>query len=324
MFSIEEVRQLIENEIKNIVLNRGPRSLYDPISYTLSAGGKRIRPVLALLSYNLFSDSIGVAVKPAIGLEIFHNFTLLHDDIMDRAELRRGKPAVHKKWNENSAILSGDVMQILAYEYLTMAPARHLPEVLRIFSNTAREVCEGQQYDMDFEKRNDVTTEEYLRMIELKTAVLLGASSQIGAIIGGASGEDADRMYTFGLNLGLAFQLQDDLLDTFGDATKTGKSIGGDITGNKKTWLYLTALEKATSEQKKQLLELYKQDAADPAGKTDTVRAIFETLEVPRLAKNLIGSFSGKAINNLKKLPVDTSRKEVLGGLTKFLLGRDY
>ena len=272
MLTVQQAIQLIEEELIKIPLSREPKGLYAPISYTLEGGGQRIRPLLTLLSGALFTTQIEPCIKPAIGLEVFHNFTLLHDDIMDKAPIRRGRPTVHLEWDENTAILSGDVMQILAYEYLCTSPAQYLGRILEVFNQTAREVCEGQQYDMDFENRKNVPVSDYLEMIRLKTAVLIAASTQIGALIGGAGKEDVERMYQFGINLGLAFQLQDDYLDSFGSEEKFGKTIGGDIVANKKTMLYITALERANAKEKQELESLYSGTSQDNDEKIDAAR----------------------------------------------------
>src|ERR1035437_2649996 len=225
MKSFDEITQLITSELEQINWNKEPKGLYEPIGYVLSLGGKRIRPALTLMACNLFSDDVQPAVDSALGLEIFHNFTLLHDDIMDRADVRRGQLTVHKKWNDNTAILSGDVMQIASYQYIAKTPEKYLKQTLDLFSQTAAEICEGQQYDVDFEKRENVTGDEYLEMIRLKTAVLLGCSLKTGAWIGGAGEEDAKNLYDFGINIGLAFQLKDDILDVYGDESTFGKKI---------------------------------------------------------------------------------------------------
>ncbi|PLX19439.1 MAG: isoprenyl synthetase, partial [Marinilabiliales bacterium] len=263
MYNLKELQDLINKKISNEKIGREPFSLYDPIKYTLESGGKRIRPVLVLMTCNLFSDKIEHALRPAIGLEIFHNFTLLHDDIMDHADIRRGNPTVHKKWNENAAILSGDAMFIKAYEYFLDCQSTNFREILKIFNSTALEVCEGQQYDMEFEEKAIVTEAEYLRMIELKTSVLLAAALKIGALLGGANEKDADLLYQFGLNIGLAFQLQDDYLDVYGDVKVFGKKIGGDIVANKKTFMLIKAQEMARGEIKEQLNQLLNEQDFD-------------------------------------------------------------
>jgi geranylgeranyl diphosphate synthase type II len=243
MYSLDFIQQRISSAFADARFLHEPIKLYEPISYTLDQGGKRIRPVLVLLACDLFGGDIEKAVFPAMGLEIFHNFTLLHDDIMDNAPLRRGQETVHKKWNDNTAILSGDTMFVLAYEYVAKTDAALLPEVLRLFNDTARKVCEGQQYDMNFETQEKVTIEQYKMMIRLKTAVLIACSLKLGAIIARAEPAEANKLYDFGIELGLAFQLQDDYLDTFGDVAIFGKEIGGDIITHKKTFLFLKAIE---------------------------------------------------------------------------------
>ena len=234
MNSIEQITKIIDAEIAKINWTREPHGLYEPIAYVLSLGGKRVRPALVLAGCEMFSGDVNDAIAPALGIEIFHNFTLLHDDIMDKADIRRGKPTVHKKWNDNTAILSGDVMQIVAYQYIAKTKTEHLKEVIDLFSAMATEICEGQQLDMNFETRTDVSADEYLEMIRLKTAVLLGAALKIGAIIGNASETDQNLLYDFGVNLGLAFQLKDDLLDVYGNSATFGKKIGGDISNQGK------------------------------------------------------------------------------------------
>ena len=246
---------------------RTPQGLYDPVSYTLSMGGKRIRPVLMLMSYNLYQEEVTRLYGPATGIEVYHNYTLLHDDLMDRADRRRGKETVHKVWNDNTAILSGDAMLVLAYQFMAQCPADYLKEVMDLFSLTALEICEGQQMDMDFELRKDVKEEEYLEMIRLKTAVLLATSLKIGARLGGSSLEDAERLYDFGMNLGVAFQLKDDLLDVYGDTAVFGKNIGGDILCNKKTYLLIKAFEHADEGQLGQLNAWVDAQSFDPAEK---------------------------------------------------------
>ena len=250
MLSFNEILEKVEHEISQLSFEYPPKSLYDPIEYILSLGGKRIRPALALMACNLYKENIDNVINPALGVEVFHNFTLLHDDLMDKADKRRNKPTVHKVWNDNTAILSGDAMLIAAYQLIGKTEPDYLKEVFDLFTETALEICGGQQYDMEFESRMDVTEPEYIEMIRLKTAVLLACSLKIGAITGGASKEDAANLYDFGINIGLAFQLQDDLLDVYGDTATFGKNIGGDITCNKKTFLLIHAFELASPEQK--------------------------------------------------------------------------
>ena len=251
MYSFEQILQIVESHIERIKYNRRPQSLYLPVQYILSLGGKRIRPALMLMACNLYSEVVEKALQPAIGMEIFHNFTLLHDDLMDEADKRRNQLTVHKKWNANTAILSGDAMLILAYQLIGDTELPLLKNILEVFTATALEICEGQQYDMDFEQRVEVSEEEYIEMIRLKTAVLIACCLKSGALIGGASLVDANKLYQSGIYTGLAFQLQDDLLDTFGDSQTFGKNIGGDILCNKKTFLHIQMMKRASDTQKK-------------------------------------------------------------------------
>ena len=257
MKDLSQIAEIIEAEINNTSYLKDPENLYSPIEYTMEFGGKRIRPILLLISYQLFNDNIERAFSPAKAIEIFHNFTLLHDDIMDKAPLRRGKITVHKKWNNNIAILSGDVMMIHAYKLLTQVESKYLKTILNIFNKAAIEVCEGQQWDMDFESTDDVLLIDYMKMIEFKTAVLLAASLKIGAVLADANDKDQNHLYEFGLNMGIAFQLKDDLLDVFGTSKLFGKKIGGDILANKKTFLYLKALQISDISTKLKLKKLY-------------------------------------------------------------------
>lgn len=288
-----------------------PEELYQPISYILKLGGKRLRPVMALMACNLFKDKIDHAVNPAIAIEIFHNFTLLHDDIMDKAPMRRGNPTVHHKWNENIAILSGDAMNILAYQYLCDTKPEYLPQLLEIFSQTALEICEGQQMDMNFESRNDVSLNEYLEMIRLKTAVLLASSLKIGAICGEASESSRKLLYKFGLNLGLAFQIQDDLLDAFGNEEEFGKSIGGDIVAGKKTFLYLKALEIANAEQRQELSSIYNDHSLESANKIDKVLDIMKSVGVKQIAEETVARYTDTAMKSLSEVMAVNSTKEL-------------
>ena len=273
------------------------------------------------MSCNLFSDKIEKAFKPAIGLEIFHNFTLLHDDIMDKADLRRNKPTVHKKWNDNVAILSGDAMMIKAYEFFFDLEPELLSGVLPVFNKTALQVCEGQQYDMNFETRNDVSTEEYMHMIELKTAVLLAGSLKIGALIGGADEKDTEALYQFGINLGIAFQLQDDYLDVYGDVNTFGKQIGGDIASNKKTFMLLSALEKATGDTKNKLQKLLQQKN-EAETKIKEVTDIYNQLHIPEIVKERLTYFQEKAMAYLDSVKVSEEKKKILKEISLNLLER--
>ncbi len=257
MFTLSEIDNIVKKGVSSLNFKIEPKELYEPIEYMLSIGGKRLRPKMCIMGYNLFANEIDKAIlNPALALEVFHGFTLIHDDIMDKADLRRGQQTVHNKWNNNIAILSGDVMSIKAYELLSSAPAEYLPAALSLFSKTAAEVCEGQQYDMNFESLPIIVMDDYIKMIGLKTAALMACSIGMGAIIGGADKKIADALYKFGYELGIAFQIQDDYLDTFGDSSIFGKSIGGDILNNKKTWLLVESIKRATGEDKVELERL--------------------------------------------------------------------
>ncbi len=323
MKTFNEISQIISFDLEKINWNKEPIGLYEPIGYVLSLGGKRIRPALTLMACNLFSEDVQPAVNTAIGLEIFHNFTLLHDDIMDRADVRRGKPTVHKKWNDNTAILSGDVMQITAYQFIAKTPETHLKFVLDLFSQTAAEICEGQQYDVDFENRDVVKAEEYLEMIRLKTAVLLGCALKCGALIGGAGEEDAQNLYDFGINIGLAFQMKDDLLDVYGDESTFGKKIGGDILCNKKTYLLIHALELAAGNDASELefwLENGDKNRSDE--KIKAITSLYNKLGVKQICEDKMLFFYTKAIANLEKVTVSTNNKQELRNLAEKLMSR--
>jgi geranylgeranyl diphosphate synthase, type II len=323
MLSFYQCSEVIENELRNLRLNTEPRELYDPIRYILSIGGKRIRPGLLLMGNNLFSDSVDAAINPAIAIEIFHNFTLLHDDIMDNAIVRRNKPTVHEKWNKNIALLSGDSMLIKAYEYMSKSDPSIVGSVLNVFNKTAIEVCEGQQYDMNFEERQEVSIEEYLRMIELKTSVLIGASLKIGAITGKASNTDADNLYDFGKNLGLAFQLQDDLLDVYANPDTFGKNNGGDIVSNKKTYLLINALNLASVEIKKELNEWLQKKDFNKEEKIKAVTNIFDMLGIEKLTREKTYEYFQKAFISLDKIEVEEKRKHLLKEVAEKLMGRN-
>lgn len=322
MYRFNDLQAIIERSFVELQLPSEPRSLYEPISYTLSLGGKRIRPILCLMSANLFSDIIDKAVKPAMALEIFHNFTLIHDDIMDNADVRRGKPTVFKKWNTNVAILSGDAALIVAYKYLSQTEGQYLPEVLKVFNNTALQVCDGQQFDMDFEKLHVVTEDDYLKMIELKTSVLLAAATKIGAICGGAPMADAEHLYSFGKYLGIAFQLQDDLLDTYGDPKVFGKAIGGDIIENKKTFLMINALKLASPASQATLQGLIKNSEMERDEKIAAVKAIFDEANVKEITERKVNEYYEKAKAELEKVAVRSERKEALYKLADKVMGR--
>ncbi|MEI8084701.1 MAG: polyprenyl synthetase family protein [Paludibacter sp.] len=324
MKTFKEISQIITTELEQINWNKEPRGLYEPIGYVLSMGGKRIRPVLTLMACNLFSDDVQPAVNSALGLEIFHNFTLLHDDIMDKADVRRGQPTVHKKWDDNTAILSGDVMQISAYQFMTQTPVNQLKRSLDLFSQTAAEICEGQQYDVEFEYRDRVEADEYLEMIRLKTAVLLGASLQIGAWIGGAGEEDAQLLYDFGINIGLAFQLKDDLLDVYGDEATFGKKIGGDILCNKKTYMLIHALERADGKAAEELHDwLEVSDAKQSDKKILAVTSLYNKLGVKQICEDKMQFFYSKAVANLENVSVLENKKQELRNIADKLMFRN-
>ena len=297
-----------------------PASLYEPGTYFLNIGGKRIRPVLCLMANELFDTITPDAWHVATAIELFHNFTLIHDDMMDKAPLRRGLPTVHTKYGDSTALLAGDVMLIVAYEYLNKINPPYLQRIIGIFNQTAKQVCEGQQLDMDFEKQNDVQPDDYLHMIELKTSVLLAASLEMGAILGGASARNCQHMYELGRNLGIAFQIQDDYLDAFGDPEKFGKDVGGDIRQNKKTFLLLHALHHANTAQRAELQQLMQSNAAD---KVEKVLAIYRTCNVDSWAKDFKEKYVTKALQHLEDVAVVSSRKKSLQELTDYLISRD-
>jgi geranylgeranyl diphosphate synthase type II len=322
MIAREVFQEKINSALEKMSFPIMPEELYEPIRYTLSMGGKRMRPQLTLMACSLYSDEIQLAVHPALGIEIFHNFTLLHDDIMDEAPLRRGKATVHTKWNSNIAILSGDVMFVEACRLMSKAPDHALRDVLDVFYKAAVEVCEGQQYDMNFELRSDVTLNEYLEMIRLKTAVLLGAALQIGALCGGALEDDAAHLYAFGCSLGVAFQLMDDILDVYGDPLKFGKQVGGDILANKKTFLSLKAFEKAKGDKVLELKSLFStREQTDE--KVARVTAIFDDLGIRKDAEAQRDAYYQKAISELNALRADESKKEIFYDFAAKLMQRE-
>jgi geranylgeranyl diphosphate synthase type II len=323
MYSQPELKELVERTIVNLSYNDEADKLTTPIKYILSIGGKRIRPVIALMSCNLFSDQIDDAILPAAGIEVFHNFTLVHDDIMDSASVRRNLPTVHAKWNTNQAILSGDVMAFIANDCILQTPADLLVKVFKEFNKAAIEVCVGQQLDMDFEKVSFISNDEYLRMIELKTAVLLAASSKIGAIIGKASDRDSDLLYEFGKHLGLAFQIQDDLLDVYGNVNVFGKASGGDIVTNKKTFLLIKALELATGPTLKKLQELISAKEFEPEQKIETVKEIFDQLQIKSLTESLANEYITMSLSKLEKVGAVKERKKELYQIATSMIGRN-
>jgi geranylgeranyl diphosphate synthase type II len=308
MRSFPELHEIIEKELADLYYPSTPKNLYDPIKYVLNIGGKRIRPILMLLSHQLFSEDIEKSLKAALGIEVFHNFTLLHDDIMDKAPLRRGLKTVHEKWDNNTAILSGDTMLVQAFHLISQVENKNLRKVLEIFNKASTEVCEGQQWDMDFEEREDVTLSEYLKMIEYKTSVLLATSLQIGGINAGASAEQQDHLYEFGKNIGIAFQLKDDLLDAFGNPETFGKQVGGDIIANKKTFLYLKALQLANESKRKQLIQLF--SVLENKNKVDEVKSIFSDINIQKHTVDLIKAYYTKAMKHLDT--INSDKKEPL------------
>jgi len=323
MYTLLEAQNLIEKHLENLSIPDTPPELYEPVRYVLSLGGKRIRPALVILACDLFEGAVEAALKPAAAIEVFHNFTLLHDDIMDRSELRRGHPTVHVKYSENVAILSGDVMSILASRLMNQAPGVVLNLVHEVFTKTAMQVCEGQQLDMNFEEVLTVSEEEYLHMIELKTAVLIAASLKIGAILGGSSQKDAEDLYDFGRNLGLAFQLQDDLLDTYGDQEFIGKKPGTDILDNKKTFLMIRALETASPSQKEKLCAWLTKKEFDRNEKISSVTDIFNELKIKELTEKRILDFYEEALASLERLNRPSERKSELLNFASFLKTRN-
>ena len=322
MYSSEEILAIINKGLDDLQLDRQPFGLYKPIRYVLGMGGKRVRPVLMLLIYNVYKDDLEKALPVAIGLETYHNYTLLHDDVMDRAEVRRGHPCVHKVWDENTAILSGDSMLVMAYQLVAQGPAENLKEVLDLFTATALEIGEGQQYDVDFEKRLDVRAEEYIEMIRLKTSVLLACAMKLGAIMGGASEKDAQLLYSIGESVGLAFQLQDDMLDVYGDYETFGKRIGGDILCNKKTYMLIKALEGADAEQRAELERWLSATDYVEEEKISAVTALYDAIGVREICQNLINEYFNKAQGLLDELSLPVEQKRVLWQYILTLLGR--
>lgn len=323
MQQIQEYQQLLEKRIKALEFPKEPKNLYDPLRYFLTLGGKRTRPSLTMLGSSLFGSPGLKAINAALAVELFHNFTLIHDDIMDDAPLRRGKPTVHEKWDRDIAILSGDVLFVEAYSLLAKHDAIVLPKLLSIFTRTAREVCEGQQMDMDFESSNIITIDQYIEMIRLKTSVLLGAALEMGALIGGAeSQEDIRNVYDFGVNIGLAFQMHDDILDVYADPEKFGKQVGGDILSNKKTFLLLTAYELAEGETKIQLDDILKNQNGQE--KIDNAKVIFDQLGIRQKAEDQKELFYQKALLNMQEINVPDANKKELLDLAKYLMSRDH
>ena len=301
----------INKEILNLDWKREPYGLYEPIEYTLAAGGKRVRPQLAMIACELFGGKAEEIAPAAMALEVFHNFTLLHDDVMDHAEVRRGRPTVHVKWNENTAILSGDQMLIEAYKLLSGVPADKLPTVLQLFNKMATEICEGQQYDVDFESQEHVAIEEYLKMIRLKTAVLLATALKMGSYIAGASTEQQDMLYEFGINIGLAFQIQDDILDVWGNPETFGKAVGGDISCNKKTFVALTAMQLADYATRQELKQWFSQTLTDNTEKIAAVKALYKQVGTRTKCEEAVEQYTTQALHLLSLLPQNQATEQL-------------
>ena len=301
----------INKEILNLDWKREPYGLYEPIEYTLAAGGKRVRPQLAMIASQLFGGKDDEVLPAALALEVFHNFTLLHDDVMDKADVRRGRPTVHVKWNENTAILSGDQMLIEAYKLLSGVPADKLPKVLQLFNKMATEICEGQQYDVDFENQEHVAIEEYLKMIRLKTAVLLATALKMGSYIAGANTEQQDMLYEFGINIGLAFQIQDDILDVWGNPETFGKAVGGDISCNKKTFVALTAMQLADSVTYKELKRWFAQTPIDNTEKITAVKTLYEQVNTRAKCEEAVERYTTQALYLLNQLPQNQATEQL-------------
>lgn len=313
----------IEQALAAVPYPQKPEGLYEPIEYVLSMGGKRLRPTLLLMTYGLYKDDINHATPAAVGIETYHNHTLLHDDLMDHADMRRGKPTVHKKWNDNTAVLSGDTMLIMAFRHIMQCQCQHQAEALDLFARTAQEICEGQQYDVNFETRTDVTEDEYIEMIRLKTSVLLACATKMGALLAGAPDADAEVLYHFAERVGLAFQLQDDYLDVYGDPAVFGKKIGGDILCGKKTYLLINAYQRADEATKAQLLTLIGNNSMEAETKIKAVTDIYNTLDIPALTRAAINRFYDEAHNELRKLSLPESQWSVLCNYATSLLGRN-
>ncbi len=323
MLTIDAYRAEFVKYLQEKITTKEPKSLYEPITYILQLGGKRLRPVLTLLTADIFNSNYKKALNAALAIEVFHNFSLVHDDIMDAAPLRRGQETVHQKWNLNTGILSGDAMLISAYQLFEYYEPETFQELAKLFSKTALEVCEGQQYDVDFEIQNDVTEAEYLKMIEYKTAVLVGAAMQMGAIVAHAKQEDAQKIYEFGRLLGIAFQLQDDYLDAFGDPKTFGKQVGGDIIENKKTFLYLKALENASTEDKARLVDLFQEKSAlNHDLKIEFVKQVFVKTGADQLTKKAILQYTQEAFDILNTLNLSDDKKKILIDFGKNLMER--
>jgi len=324
MLNSNELLELVNRNLASVALNRQPEGLYEPIRYVLSLGGKRIRPTLMLLAYNMYKDNPQSIINTACGLEIYHNYTLLHDDLMDHADIRRGHMTVHKRWNPNTAILSGDSMLVIAYEYMAKCRPDKLAQVMELFTRTALEIGEGQQFDMDFESRNDVTEEEYIEMIRLKTSVLLACAMKLGALLADAPQEDCDNLYRFGEKVGLAFQLQDDFLDVYGDTKVFGKAIGGDIISNKKTYMLINALALADEKQRKTLTEWIDKLNPDPQEKVAAITELYNEIGINRLAQEKINSYFQESRAYLDAVKLPEERKQEVLAYTAEMMKREY
>lgn len=324
MKTADEILSMVNEFLANLPYERKPKSLYEPIRYVLSMGGKRIRPTLMLLGYNLFKDNPEKILMNAVALETYHNYTLLHDDLMDNADLRRGHETVHKKWDANTAILSGDSMLVLAYERMAQCDEKHLAKVLKLFTTTALEIGEGQQFDMEFENRNDVKEEEYIEMIRLKTSVLLACALKMGAILADASDEDAENLYKFGEQIGLAFQLQDDYLDVYGDTKVFGKEIGGDITSNKKTYMLINAFNLADEVQRAELQKWVDAKDFDRAEKVAAVTRLYNEIGIDKMAQDKIAYYFEQSKKYLDAVSVPAERKEELAKYAQKMMKRQY
>lgn len=324
MKTADEILKMVNEFLDHLSYDRKPESLYEPIKYVLSMGGKRIRPTLMLLAYNLYKENPEDILMNACALETYHNYTLLHDDLMDNADMRRGHLTVHKKWNDNTAILSGDSMLVLAFQRMMQCDTKHLKDILDLFTVTALEIGEGQQYDMEFETRNDVKEEEYIEMIRLKTSVLLACALKIGAILADASAEDADNLYKFGEQMGLAFQLQDDYLDVYGDSKVFGKEIGGDITSNKKTYMLINAFNKANDAQRKELTRWVSARDFDRNEKVDAVTRLYNEIGIDQLAQDKIAYYFEQSKKYLDAVNVPEEKKEELRKYAQKMMKRQY
>lgn len=324
MLNSNEILQLINDYLENLRFDRKPQSLYEPIKYVLDIGGKRIRPTLMMLAYNLFKDDPESILSSACALETYHNYTLLHDDLMDHADLRRGHLTVHKRWDANTAILSGDTMLVLAFDMMAHCRSDKLKEIISLFTETALEIGEGQQFDMDFENRNDVSEDEYIEMIRLKTSVLLACATKMGAILADADEKDADNLYKFGEKIGLAFQLQDDFLDVYGDTKVFGKTIGGDIVSNKKTYMLINAFALADEKQKDTLLKWMDMVDPDPQEKIAAVTEIYNEIGVNNLAIEKIKFYFNEGLKYLEAVEVDNERKREMLAYTRDMMKREY